>query len=209
MDMNNFGIFGGLFDPPHIGHLVIAQWVREEFDLKKIIFVPAFNPPHKKRYSSYDDRYEMTRLAIRNNKDFLLSDIERMVKGKTYTVEVIRALKQRNSKLLHSQIYLKKIRSVGACPQLYLIIGADQWQEIKTWKNPEELLKECKVIVVPRPNYKIKKASSLAKKILISRAPLIDISSTLIRKMVKKGMSINYFVPEPIFRFVKRHNLYC
>ena len=84
------GIFGGLFDPPHIGHLIIAQWVLEEYNLNRIIFIPAANPPHKAKYSSYHIRYEMAVLAIKGNKKFFISNIEKQISGRTYTVEVIR-----------------------------------------------------------------------------------------------------------------------
>ncbi len=184
------GIFGGLFDPPHIGHLIVAQSVLEEFRLDKIIFVPAGNPPHKSKYSSYEVRYEMTKLATKNNKRFSLSDIERKIFGKTYTVEVIKRLKKKMNRAV------------------YLIIGSDQWQEIKTWKTPRALFRECKVIVVPRPNYKIRRAGLFSKRISISHSPLIDISSSKIRKRVKKNHDIRYLVPPEVHRFIKLEKLY-
>lgn len=190
----SFGIFGGLFDPPHIGHLIIAQWVLNEFKLDKIIFAPAFKPPHKKRYSSYQHRYEMTRKAIKNNRNFLISDIEKHIQGKTYTFEVIKAIKQSHTIFRNSNIYL--------------IIGADQWQEIKHWKYPEIIFRESKVIVLPRPGYKITKIKPFYDKILISNAPLIDISSTLVREMVRKKLNINYLVVPEVLDYIKKHNLY-
>ncbi|MGB3478994.1 MAG: nicotinate-nucleotide adenylyltransferase [bacterium] len=184
------GILGGLFDPPHSGHLIIAQFVLEEFQLHNIIFVPAGNPPHKQKYSPYDIRYKMTELAIRNNPKFSISDIEKKISGKTYTVEVVKNLKH-------------QIRSM-----IYLIIGCDQWEEIGTWKTPEELFKWCKVIVMPRPRHSIKKVGRFCKKILISHAPLIDISSSLIRKRVKHNCSIQYLVPNEVYKYIKRKRLY-
>ena len=189
----SIGLFGGLFDPLHIGHLIVSQWIREEFGLDRIIFVPAFNPPHKNRYSSYQHRYEMTRQAIKNNKIFLISDIEKNIQGKTYTFEVIRALK-------------KSINNLH--PKIYLIIGADQWQEIKHWKNPEIIFNESRVIVLPRPGYKIKKIKPFFDKILISNAPLIDISSTIIREKMKKGLSIDYLVVPEVLAYIKKNKLY-
>ncbi len=198
--VKRIGVFGGLFDPPHIGHLIIAQWVLDEFSLDKIIFIPAFNPPHKKRYSPFKNRYEMTRLAIKENKNFLISDIEKNVKGKTYTVEVIKALKK-DSMCISKCARKNKIL-------LYLIIGADQWQEIRHWKDPEDIFKECKVIVLPRPGYKIKKIKPFYKKILVSNAPLIDISSTMIRNRFAKGLDIRYFVSELVYNYIHINNLY-
>ena len=184
------GILGGLFDPPHSGHLIIAQFVLEEFQLHNIIFVPAGNPPHKQKYSPYDIRYKMTELAIRNNPKFSISDIEKKISGKTYTVEVVKTLKH-------------QIRSI-----IYLIIGCDQWEEIGTWKTPEELFKWCKVVVMPRPHCSIKKINRFSKQILISHSPLIDISSSLIRKRVKHNCSIQYLVPNEVYKYIKRKRLY-
>jgi nicotinate-nucleotide adenylyltransferase len=184
------GIFGGLFDPPHIVHLIIPQWIAEEFHLDKVIFVPAANPPHKSKYLSYDIRYKMISLALRNNKRFLISNIEKKISGKTYTIEVIKRLK-------------KKIKG-----ELYLIIGSDQWQEIKTWKDPAQLFKECKVIVVPRPNYEIKKIDRFQKKILVGHSPLIGISSTSIRERIKKKLDFQYLVPQVVYKYIKKKKLY-
>ena len=189
-EIKKVGVFGGLFDPPHIGHLIIAQAVLEEFRLGKIIFVPAGNPPHKHKFSPYDTRYKMTELAIMGNQKFSISDIEKEIRGKTYTVEVLKNLKQ-------------QIKGM-----IYLIIGCDQWKEINTWKTPEELFKCCKIIVIPRPRYLIRKVGRFSNKILISHAPLIDISSTLIRKRAKQGKNIAYLVPLLVHRYIKRKNLW-
>ncbi len=184
------GVFGGLFDPPHIGHLIIAQSVLEEFRLGKIIFVPAGNPPHKREFSPYDTRYKMTELAIMGNQKFSISDIEKEIPGKTYTIGVLKNLKQ-------------QIKGM-----VYLIIGCDQWEEINAWKSPKELFKCCKIIVMPRPRYSIRKVGRFCKKILISHAPLIDISSTNIRKKVKHNCSIQYLVPNEVSKYIKRKRLY-
>uniref|UniRef100_A0A7C4XBY9 Probable nicotinate-nucleotide adenylyltransferase n=1 Tax=candidate division WOR-3 bacterium TaxID=2052148 RepID=A0A7C4XBY9_UNCW3 len=197
--MLRMGIFGGLFDPPHIGHLILAHWVLEEFDLKKIVFIPAFKPPHKSEYSSFSHRYEMTKRAIKGNKNFFVSDIERNIRGMSYTVEVIKKIKDRSS-----FFGMKKKSEID----FFLLIGADQWQGINTWKDPEGIFAECSVIVIPRPGYPIKKVKPFYNKILISNAPLIEVSSTIIRKRVNKGLSIKYLVPEEVQNYIIKHNLY-
>jgi len=184
-----FGIFGGLFDPPHIGHLIISQYVKEEFDLDKIVFLPAGKPPHKTGYSPYRHRYFMTRLAIRGNHDFLVSPVEGEMLGMTYTVDVLKNLRR---SFTHT---------------LYLIIGADQWREILTWKNPTGLSRLCKFIVVPRPGYPVRPILTRFSRIHVSRSPRLDISSTLIRDLVIQGGSIKYLTPEPVIKYIRKHNL--
>ncbi|MEO0094711.1 MAG: nicotinate-nucleotide adenylyltransferase [candidate division WOR-3 bacterium] len=188
------GILGGLFDPPHIGHLIISEWVLEEFNLDRIVFIPAFNPPHKRKYSSYRHRYKMIEIAIKGNKRFFISDIEKKIKGRSYTFKVIKALRKSN------KIYQKA--------NLYLIIGADQWNEIKHWKNPEIIFNETKVIVLPRPNFEIKKIRPFYDKILLSSAPLIDVSSTLIRERIKKGLRIEYLTVPRVIEYIEKNKLY-
>ncbi len=184
------GVFGGLFDPPHTGHLVIAQHITEEFHLEKMLFIPAGNPPHKHQYSPYDIRHEMTVRAITGNEKFAVSDIERKMPDKTYTIEVIRALRQESEE------------------EFYLVIGSDQWLEIGTWKDPEALFKECRVVVVRRPNYEIAKDSRFYDRIMISSAPMIDISSSMIRARIKKNQSVRYLVTESVQEYITENNLY-
>ncbi|MEO0128794.1 MAG: nicotinate-nucleotide adenylyltransferase [candidate division WOR-3 bacterium] len=188
------GIFGGLFDPPHIGHLIICEWVLEEFCLDRIIFIPAFNPPHKLNYSPYKHRYKMTKIAIKGNKRFFISDIEKKIKGRSYTFKVIKTL--RKSDKIYQQA------------NLYLIIGADQWNEINHWKKPEVIFNETNVIVLPRPNFEIKKIRPFYDTILVSNAPLIDISSTLIRDRIRRGLCVEYLTVPKVLEYIKKNKLY-
>ncbi len=189
----SIGIFGGLFDPPHIGHLIICQHILEEFNLDKIIFVPAFNPPHKHLYSGYQHRYEMTRIAIAKNKGFSISNIEKHIRGKTYTYKVIRAIRKQQS---------------YSDANFYLIVGADQWQEIEHWKRPDVIVKEAQIVVVPRYGYKIEKTIPYYDKILVSKAPFVEVSSTMIREKMKKGFSIDYLVVPDVLQYIKEKHLY-
>jgi nicotinate-nucleotide adenylyltransferase len=166
------GVFGGLFDPPHIGHLIIAQSVLDEYDLHSIIFTPAGNPPHKRAYSPFDIRYRMTDLARKGNRYLKISAVEQGIRGKTYTIETIRKLK-------------KYVRGI-----IYLIIGSDQWQEINTWKTPEALLKECRIIIAPRPNHRIYVPKHQSGSVFVSNSPLINL------------------VPETVYCYIKRKKLY-
>lgn len=184
------GIFGGLFDPPHIGHLIIAQAIRDEFRLHRVIFVPSGNPPHKRAHAPYAARYHMTELAIRGNPQFAVSDIEKHMSGTTYTVDVIAALR-------------------ASIPgRLFLIIGSDQWEEIDTWKRPHELFKLCRVIVAPRPGHASETCRQRYPEIRISKTPLLDISSTMVRKKIRRHHSIRYCVTPDVSNYIKRKKLY-
>ncbi len=184
------GVFGGLFDPPHIGHLIIAQHVFEEFHLHRVLFVPSGHPPHKSTYSAYHNRYEMTKLAISGNEHFALSDVERRISDTTYTIETIKALKEQTT------------------DEPYLMIGSDQWLEIETWKDPEELFRECRIVVMRRSHHEIKKESKFFDRIMISTAPLIDISSTMIRSRIQKNLSVRYLVEPGVLEHIRQNNLY-
>uniref|UniRef100_A0A7V0Z7D0 Probable nicotinate-nucleotide adenylyltransferase n=1 Tax=candidate division WOR-3 bacterium TaxID=2052148 RepID=A0A7V0Z7D0_UNCW3 len=190
----SIGIFGGLFDPPHIGHLIVNEWLLDEFSLDRIIFIPAFNPPHKHMYSPFEHRYRMTEIAIKGNKRFFISGIEKDIKGRSYTYKVIKALKKSD------KIYQQAI--------LYLIIGADQWNEIRHWKKPEVIFNETRVIVLPRPNFEIKKIRPYYNKILLSNAPLIDLSSTLLRERIKRGLGIEYLTVPGVVEYIKKNKFY-
>jgi nicotinate-nucleotide adenylyltransferase len=184
------GIFGGLFDPPHIGHLIIAQAILDEFRLGTVIFVPAGKPPHKRAHSSYAARFHMTELSIRGNPHFAISDIEKYMPGRTYTVDVIAALR-------------------ASIPgSLYLIIGSDQWEEIDTWKRPDDIFKLCRIIVAPRPGYTLDTCRQRYPMIRISKTPLMDVSSTMIRKKIKQHNSIQYYVTPEVLKYIKRKKLY-
>jgi nicotinate-nucleotide adenylyltransferase len=185
-----YGIWGGLFDPPHAGHVILAQWIKTEFGLNKIIFMPAGRPPHKTSYSPYRVRHHMARLAVKGNPAFQVTDIERHIAGTTYTVDVIRRLKK------------------GLRGKPYVIIGADQWNEILTWKEPDRLFEECRFIVVPRMPYKIREFKPCCGRALISRCPAIGISSTLIRERTRKGLPIRYLVPDAVHDYIKKKKLY-
>jgi nicotinate-nucleotide adenylyltransferase len=185
-----YGIWGGLFDPPHVGHVILAQWIRSEFGLHKIIFVPAGRPPHKTSYSPYHVRYHMARLAVKGDQWFEVTDVEKRIAGTTYTVDVIRQLK----KDLHGK--------------LYIIIGADQWNEILAWKDPDKLFNECRIVVVPRMPYKIKKIRPYCDSVLISQCPAIGISSTMIRERTRKDLPIRYLVPDAVCDYIKKTKLY-
>ncbi|MCM8780914.1 MAG: nicotinate-nucleotide adenylyltransferase [Candidatus Omnitrophica bacterium] len=184
------GILGGTFNPIHIGHLILAEEVREKLDLDRIIFVPAYLPPHKDSSCviSADHRYAMVRLAIRNNKNFSVSDIEIKRDGLSYTIDTIRELKK---------IYAKD--------ELYFIIGSDLLNYLGEWKDLDDIMGMVKFVVATRPGYPLDKIPSHISKISI-RA--VDISAYQIRQAIRENKSFRYLVPEAVFNYINKKKLY-
>ncbi|WP_035172271.1 nicotinate-nucleotide adenylyltransferase [Caldanaerobius polysaccharolyticus] len=192
---------GGTFDPIHYGHLVTAEAVRDEFDLDKVVFVPAGNPPHKRtrQVTPGQHRYMMTILATISNPMFEVSAIELTKKGYTYTIDTIREFKE----MLPDATF-------------FFITGADAVLEILKWKDSQELLKLCEFVAATRPGFDV---SALDKELAIIKekhnkhiykleVPSLAISSTDIRKRVCQGRSIKYLLPETVERYIYKNGLY-
>ncbi|MCJ7577911.1 MAG: nicotinate-nucleotide adenylyltransferase [candidate division Zixibacteria bacterium] len=188
------GILGGTFDPIHIGHLVLAEQVREKFQLERVIFIPSASPPHKteQELSPAEDRFEMTQLAVKGNPYFFVSDIELKREGLSYTVETLKELKE-----LHRD------------SEIYFLTGSDVLDEITTWKDPEEIYKLAKIVIAVRPGFdKFDPENHFAKKSIIVEITGMDISSTQIREKVRNGESIKYLVPSKVEEYIRKRNLY-
>jgi len=187
------GLFGGTFDPPHVGHLIAAQEVQDKLELDRIFFIPASLPPHKKKVkiSSALHRLRMVQLATRDNPNFKVLGLELKIKGNSYTVDTLKALRKK-----YSQI------------QFFLILGLDNLNHIHTWKKPEEIFKLSRVVFITRPGITLNKASKWLKFSKLLDVPRVDISSTDIRERIKKGKSIRYLVPEKVLQYIKKHKLY-
>lgn len=190
------GIFGGTFNPPHIGHLIVAEFIREEFKLDKIIFVPCAIPPHKRNQEYLSQvaeprhRYKMIKMAIGGNNYFEVSDVEINRGGISYTVETV-------------SYFVEKFPSYV----FHLLIGADQFIEFHTWKEPFEIVKKVRLLVFNRYGYSIPKTefSSFADFISV---PYIDVSASMIRERIKAGRSIRYLVPAEVERYIYLNSLY-
>ena len=190
------GIFGGSFNPPHLGHLIIAESVRDQFLLDRVVWIPGFSPPHKQhlRLEAPRHRLKMTRLATASNPFFEVSEIEMERKGTSYTIDTV--------KTLHRQ---------HADDALFLIIGGDSLREFMTWRSPEQLAKLTTLLVFKRPEPSIEstEAESLyPDSILFADAPLIEISSYNIRRRIREGKSVRYFLPESVREYIAREKLY-
>jgi len=198
------GVLGGTFDPIHVGHLIIAETVRDEMALDKVLFIPAAAPPHKQRQpiTAAADRLELVRLAVEGNAAFEPSDIEITRGGISYTIETVEALR----------------RSHGEEADLYFIIGADTVPELRTWKDIDHLVRLCTFVVVARPGHRIEELLSEAvglapetrQRVLrhYFDAVLVDISSTDLRARLAQGKSVRYRLPEVVERSIRAKGLY-
>lgn len=199
----NIGIFGGSFNPIHIGHLIVAEEVLQQRALSKIIFVPTGLPPHKETGDlvAASHRFQMVKDAISDNNHFEISDIEIKRTGKSYTIDTVRIL---------SEMY-------GESHNFYLILGTDMINEISTWKDIGLLSEMCYFIVVnrfpvsinsnfPKSLFSKEKAAEIER--LKVTIPSIEISSTEIRERLRNGRSIRYLVPRCVEDYIRLNNLY-
>ena len=190
--MSKVGIFGGTFDPIHHGHLITAQSVREIRELDKIIFVPSFISPHKKNInaSSPEHRLDMIKLAIEGVDFFDYSDYEINKGGVSFTIDTIREFKK---------IY----------DDIEFIIGYDNIFKFHTWKDPDEIMKLAKVLVLKRKSSRPHPfEDKYVEQAIFVQTRGIEISATDIRMRVKKGLPIHFLVPEKVKEYIYNFNLY-
>ncbi len=192
--MNKYGIFGGTFNPPHIAHSIVADNVRQQLNLDKIIFIPSGNPPLKESIPA-EQRLAMAKLAFGNDRNFEVSEIEIEDAGdKSYTVDTLRKLK-------------KKYENTET--ELYLIIGMDNLIDLPNWKDPEKLFELAKIIVINRPeNNKDDARKDLREKALFVDVPDLEISSRIIRRNISEGKSVKYLVCDAVEEYIEKNGLY-
>lgn len=194
-------IFGGTFDPIHIGHIHIAYEALYNLHLDKIIFMPAGNPPHKTNKTIIDSkiRYELVKKAIEKETHFEISDYEINKKENSYTYETL-------------ELFSRLDRSI----EWYFLVGADSLMDLDNWKNVGKIFDNCKLIVYNRAGFT--KGEVLVQKqyieqkynskIIFLDLPIIDISSTNIKNNIKKGRNVNYLLPEGVGEIINKYKLY-
>jgi nicotinate-nucleotide adenylyltransferase len=205
------GLFGGTFNPIHIGHLRVAEEVREAFDLEKIIFMPSCLPPHKELADNVraDKRLEIVRLSLKSNPYFEVSSFEVDNQGSSYSIRTI-----------------EHIRSMYGCTP-YFILGQDAFNEISTWFKAERLFDCAHFAVMSRPStLRLPLEEVLGEnaarfvpmeqgfindkgnQILFVDVSPYNISSSMIRELCKKGASIRYLVCEEVHDYITRERIY-
>ncbi|HKV85323.1 MAG TPA: nicotinate-nucleotide adenylyltransferase [Ktedonobacterales bacterium] len=199
-----YGIFGGTFDPPHIGHLVLAQETLVHLNLERVWFVPTGTPPHKpdRPISPQDDRRAMVERAIAGNERFALSAIELARGGPSYSVDTLDQMR----------------REWGVDVYMCLIMGWDMLAYLPHWREPERVLAtvDC-VAAVRRPGVSsapdemerlARALPGLSAKLTVVPAPLMEVSASDIRRRVASDVPIRYLVPDPVRSYIERRGLY-
>ena len=216
------GIFGGSFNPIHHGHLALARQVLERLQLDRVLFIPTGDPPHKRDGSLAPaaHRYEMVRLAIADTPAFGLSDIEIRRIGKSYTIDTVHTLQEQ----------------VGSSTDLHLLIGLDAFLDLPSWKDPRELLRHCRFVIVPRPGQSFRSLAAMpllptlppqalvqldtgeslrlniatpsCRGIVCLPIPPCSISASDIRQRIRHGTTLANLLPPQVESYILQHRLY-
>ena len=194
------GVFGGTFDPIHLGHLVAGQEVCSQLGLEKVLFVPTGIPPHKlnAKVTAVEHRVAMVELAIASNPCFELSRVDVDRPGPSFTVDTLQLL----------------LAQWPPNTESYFIMGLDSLAEITTWHRPERLIQLCRLAVVGRPGYKADLSEleavlpGITSRVVCVPMPWLEISSTDLHRRVRRGTPIKYLVPEAVERYIYQHGLY-
>ena len=195
------GVFGGTFDPPHLGHLAAAQEACVEIGLDRVLFVPTGRNPLKidDPASALEHRLAMTELAVRDNSAFALSRADAEQAGPSYTVDLLERLRA----------------ELGAEHDLAFIVGMDVLRELHRWRDPNRVLELAQLVVVSRPGQRTLDPDELesrlpqaGERIAVIWTPGVAISSTEIRARIADGRPIRYLVADPVVAYIEAHGLY-
>lgn len=211
------GLFGGTFNPFHNGHIGISKYVLDECDLDKLYFIPSATPPHKSGSNLVPaiDRYHMVSQSIQGDDRLAVSDIELNREGPSYTIDTINECKEK----------------WGSENQYYLLMGSDAFLDITTWKATDQLFYEINIIIMLRGIWKNTRSigsfidehiskeyhfnlenqsftHETRQQIIICKVPIIDISSTMVRRRIKNRKSIHDLVPGPVEKMINTKELY-
>ena len=194
------GLFGGTFDPPHLGHLILASEAQSQLELDRLLWVLTPEPPHKLEQiiTSIEHRLAMVQLAIADNPTFELSRVELERPGPHYTLDTIQEIAEKNPRA-----------------QIVPIIGGDSLNDLPKWHEPQKLVYACHWIGVMRrpheePSLKEleRDLPGISSKIHYVDAPLLEIASREIRNRIAEGKSVRYYLPSSVYEYIEQHHLY-
>jgi nicotinate-nucleotide adenylyltransferase len=198
------GVFGGSFDPVHMGHLILAEQCREQAQLDRVLFVPAARPPHKpdRELTPFHIRAEMLTLAISGNPAFQVDELENDRPGPSYTVLTLEALKARDPDA-----------------ELWLILGGDSLVDLPLWYQPKRIFELAGLLIVGRPGWPAPSVADLKKNLsladdfslraLVVECPLIEIASRELRRRIADGKSVRYQLPRAVEAYLADKKLYA
>jgi nicotinate-nucleotide adenylyltransferase len=188
------GVFGGTFDPIHLGHLILAEAAREQLRLDRVRFLPAGDPWRKamQDVSPAKQRLAMVELAVADNPAFEVDDSEVLRDGPTYTVETLRQLRAR----------------LGADDDIVFIVGEDALADMPFWHDPAGIAALVQIAVVPRAGADLPILPFAAERIVRVEMPYIGISSTDLRRRAREGLSLRYLVPAAVDAYIVQNGLY-
>lgn len=190
-------LFGGTFDPPHIGHLMMAEVARETLGVREVVFIPAAAPPHKLTadIAPLADRIDMVEEAIEHFPVFVLSTVEARRAGPSYTIDTVRIFAQS-----------------GQQP-LFLLLGADMLEDLSNWREADELSRLVTVVAAPRPGRDLNALTAeytrrYERSPIALEMPELDIASSWIRRRVAAGLRVDPLLPSGVWRIIEQRGLY-
>jgi nicotinate-nucleotide adenylyltransferase len=195
------GIFGGTFDPIHLGHLAVARSIQSSLGLDNVVFVPAGQPWLKADtpVSRVEDRVQMLRLALARRRALELSTLEADRPGPSYTVDTMETLQ----------------RQLGSSADLFFLLGSDALMDIAKWKEPQRLIQLCQLVAFARPGFGLPTMEALevavpgiSMRVVFAEVPQVNIRATDIRRRIAEGRSIQRLVPRAVERYILEHGLY-
>lgn len=194
------GVFGGTFDPVHVGHLIAAERATELLALDEMLFVPAGQPWFKsgEPVTDAEHRLNMVRLAVESNPRFSVSDVEVVRPGPSYTIDTLEELRAH----------------AGEGKKLFLVLGLDALAEMHRWRSPARVFELATVVGVARPGAKFDPETlsgifpSAAERVIMLDVPMVDVGATELRRRAEQGSSLRYLVPDSVERYIREHGLY-
>ncbi len=198
-ELPRIGVFGGTFDPPHVGHLILAQVALNALGLERVLFVPAAQPPHKQgqNLTAPLHRFAMLQRAIAGNPHFEISRVDMDRQGPHYTSDMLSILRAQHRGY-----------------DLFFLMGADSLSDLITWRAPEWIIAQATLAVMRRPGASVNldgleaRLPGVRERVVLVDAPLIEIAASTLRQTIRNGHSIRYQVPDAVLEYITQQRLY-